>query len=245
MIKSLLALVLILTSLASANNCSVQFQKAVQFFESKQFQSAAEQFNRCLDLGVENADIYYNIGNSNHKGGNLALAILNYERSLKINPNHQDASHNLTIAETQKSDKQASTDRSSTVHKLIYFIPLNISIQLSTASLLIWITLVLFSRKRSDKIQLRLYAFAVIIFITVSPVIISTGFRLYQTEFQSYGIILKPQVQVLTGPSTKSNLLTTIHSGYKVEITDTKSDWVKIKIEDTYGWIKNNSLGKI
>lgn len=234
-----------LISLSTAKNCNVPYQKAVQFFEAKQYTTAAEQFNRCLDLGVINANIYYNIGNAHHKAKNFALAILNYEKALKIDPKHSDAIHNLLIAESEKVDKQVSTDRTSLPYKILYYIPINLSLNLTVALLLTWLTLVLFSRKKSDRAQFKLYTLAVIIFVFALPITASTSYRIYQIEFQKSAILLSPQTQVLTGPSKNSSLLSTLHSGYKLQVIEQKNEWIKVQFENTYGWVKKKDLGFI
>jgi tetratricopeptide (TPR) repeat protein len=232
-------------SITSANDCNIQFKKAVQFYEAKQYASSVEQFNRCLDQGIKNAEIYYNIANAQYKDGNLALAILNFEKALKINPLDLDAIHNLTIAQSQQLDKQVSIDRKSIFYQTLYLIPINWSLQISVLLILAWISFVLFSKNKSDQVQLRLYALAVVIFIIAVPIIGSTTYRIYQNEFQKYGIVLNDKAQVLTGPSSKSNSLTTLNSGYKFEILETQNKWSKVKFEDTYGWVLKKSLGDI
>lgn len=232
-------------SITSANDCNIQFQKAVQFYEAKQYASSVEQFNRCLDLGINNSEIYYNIANAQYKEKNLALAILNYEKTLKINPLHFDAIHNLTIAQLQQLDKQASIDRTSPFYQTLYLIPINWSLQISVLLILAWISLVLFSKNKSIQVQMRLYTLALVTFIISTPIIASTSYRIYQNEFQKYGIVLNDKVQILTGPSQKSNLLTTLNSGYKFEILETQNEWCKVKFENTYGWILKKSLGDI
>jgi tetratricopeptide (TPR) repeat protein len=232
-------------TITSANDCNIHFQKAVQFYEVKQYSSSVEQFNRCLDQGIENAEIYYNIGNAQYKDGKLSLAILNFEKALKINPLHLDAIHNLSIAESQRLDKQFSMDRKSTLYQILYFLPINWSLQISVLLILAWISFVIFSKNKSDQIQLRLYALAVATFIIACPIIASTSYRIYQIEFQKFGVILNDKVHVLTGPSQNANMLTTLNSGYKFEILETKEEWTKVKFEDTYGWVLKKSLGEI
>ena len=48
----------------------------------------------------ESADIYYNLGNSYYKIGDIAKAILNYERALILKPANKDIRSNLEIAKS-------------------------------------------------------------------------------------------------------------------------------------------------
>ena len=50
------------------------------------------------------ATLYYNLGNSRFKQGELAQAILNYERALRLKPNYKDAQYNLAFAQSRITD---------------------------------------------------------------------------------------------------------------------------------------------
>lgn len=53
----------------------------------------------------EAAEIYYNLGNSYYKAGDIAKAILNYERALLMQPGNADIRANLEIARAKTIDK--------------------------------------------------------------------------------------------------------------------------------------------
>ena len=53
------------------------------------FASAIQVYEALLTKG-EAADLYYNLGNSYYKSGDIAKAILNYERALLLQPGNGD-----------------------------------------------------------------------------------------------------------------------------------------------------------
>jgi tetratricopeptide (TPR) repeat protein len=230
---------------STQDNCAPSFQKAVAFYENQKYSSAIEQFNRCIDKGVVNADLHHNIGNAHYRLDHIALAILHFEKSLKLDPMHKDALHNLKLAESKKVDKQSNPHLEGFIFKTLYYLPLNQSIQIATLLFFIWISLVLFSRGRKERAQLRLYAMAVFTFILLTPIALSSTYRAYRLQNTSAAIILSETVQVLTGPSQKSKLLSTLHTGAKVKILEERKTWVKIELEDNQGWLMNKDLGKI
>ena len=51
------------------------------------------------------ADVYYNLGNSYYKAGEIAKAVLNYERALLMKPGNSDIRANLEVARAKTIDK--------------------------------------------------------------------------------------------------------------------------------------------
>lgn len=66
--------------------------------------SAIQIYEALLSKG-EAADVYYNLGNSYYKAGDIARAILNYERALLLQPGNSDIRANLEIARSKTIDK--------------------------------------------------------------------------------------------------------------------------------------------
>ena len=80
-------------------------QQAETFYREGKYQEAAGIYNQILTQGLESAKLYYNLGNCYYKLGENTKAILNYERSLLLNPGDADARYNLKMAQNQVVDK--------------------------------------------------------------------------------------------------------------------------------------------
>ena len=66
--------------------------------------SAIQIYEGLLQQG-ESAEVYYNLGNSYYKSGDIARAILNYERALLLEPGNGDVRANLEIARAKTIDQ--------------------------------------------------------------------------------------------------------------------------------------------
>ena len=55
--------------------------------------------------GLESASLYCNTGDAFYKDGNIAKAILYYERALKLDPSYEDARYNLEFLDYGIQDR--------------------------------------------------------------------------------------------------------------------------------------------
>jgi len=60
-------------------------------------QAASRQFQELLANGHTSANLFYNLGNALFQSGQPGPALVAFERSLLIDPNHNDALHNLAF----------------------------------------------------------------------------------------------------------------------------------------------------
>ena len=85
------------------------FDIANAAYADGRYEEAAEIYQTLL-AEEPNATLYYNLGNACFKQGELAQAILNDERALRLNPNHKDAQFNLKFAESRITDNIVEQD---------------------------------------------------------------------------------------------------------------------------------------
>ena len=100
---TLLAMLFSLTFAALAQTTDSVFAKGNQSYMQGKYQQAMGEYLRIVKQGKVSSELYYNLGNSYFKINQNALAILYYEKALKLNPAHADARFNLRQANS-KSD---------------------------------------------------------------------------------------------------------------------------------------------
>src|SRR5947209_3472912 len=81
------------------------FYKANDFYQKRDYENAAKNYESITKQGYESAEVYYNLGNCYYKTNNIPLAILNYERAIKLAPGDEDIDMNLKIANLKIIDK--------------------------------------------------------------------------------------------------------------------------------------------
>ncbi|HBH21367.1 MAG TPA: hypothetical protein DDX33_05215, partial [Rikenellaceae bacterium] len=92
-------------SLGAAEYPDSLWNVSVNAYSEGHWSDAVEAWSSILNIGVENAPLYYNIGNAWYKENDMAHAILYYERALKIDPSYSDAAYNLEFARAGIQDK--------------------------------------------------------------------------------------------------------------------------------------------
>ena len=79
-------------------------EEATKMYQEGDYQKAIDLYNEMLSDDMESATVYYNLGNCYYKQGEIAKAILNYERALLLHPGDNDIKYNLTMAQKATVD---------------------------------------------------------------------------------------------------------------------------------------------
>ena len=211
------------------------------------YASAIQIYEALLNRG-EAADIYYNLGNSYYKAGDIAKAILNYERALLLQPGNCDIRANLEIARSKTVDKVEPVPE-------IFFVSWTKSLinSMSVDSwavcgvvcfILLIVSLYLFIF--SKQIVLKKAGFiSGIVFLAVT--ILANVFANQQKDEltnRNSAIVINPSVTVRSTPSESGTSLFILHEGHKVGVKDgSMKDWKEIRLEDgKVGWVPASAI---
>ena len=194
-------------------------------------------------------EVYYNLGNAYFKQGELAQAILAYERALRLKPSFKDAKHNLQFAQSRIIDNIEDTQSfflSNWLKAVRNALRQRVWIIVSI-SLFILALLGFFIFAFSQTIGLRKTAFYIsIVSLIISVVACVNACSLYQRDTQrSEAIITQGIVNAKSSPDRSGNDLFTVHEGTKVEITEVIGDWCCVQVGNNIGWMPLAYLERI
>lgn len=116
----IIILLVVCQPLASASD----FDDANRKFEAGDFAGAAEAYNELLDDEGPRAALFYNLGNSYQKLGQLGPAILAYERARLLTPRDPDLRANLTLARKAAAAFE-EPDSYPRLHAVLHFLSRN------------------------------------------------------------------------------------------------------------------------
>lgn len=84
-------------------------EQADSAYAADDFAAALSLYQEALDTDGASADLWYNIGNTQYRLGNLGLAVVAYERSLRLDPANPDTRANLEFVLSRTTDRPGDT----------------------------------------------------------------------------------------------------------------------------------------
>lgn len=223
-------------------------QLADEAYADGNYAEAAHLYEQIIANQGVSSVLYYNLGNSYYKCSELAKAILNYERSLLLNPNDADARFNLELAQSKTVDRITPLSEIFFVTWAKDFANLQNSdtwakIAIVTfLAFILFLSIYLFNRKP----VLRKVAFFAALFLLLAC-IVSNFASSYQKNImgnRTQAIVMSPSVTVKSTPANSGTDLFILHEGCKVEVKDNSMrNWKEIRLSDgNVGWIPAEAI---
>jgi tetratricopeptide (TPR) repeat protein len=231
----------------SAYSPKDEYNTANNEFNSGDYSKSAARYQTLIDSGYKESEVYFNLGNSYFRLNNIPMAILNFERAKKLNPNDDDIEFNLKIANLKIVDKFEPVPKVFFVEwyeimiQLMYSGSWGILTVASCWVFFISIVLLLFAKLSGLRKSITLLAFISLLAIFVSGFL---GYKAFMNEnSDKQAIIFNPSVYVKSAPDPGSNDLFILHEGTKVTLTESIDNWLRIKLENgNIGWIKLDEI---
>jgi tetratricopeptide (TPR) repeat protein len=246
--KKLLFIAALLLSFVSA---SAQTKaEADSAYVQERYEQAISLYNKLLETGAS-ASVYYNLGNAYYRTGDMAHAILAYERAYLMEPGDADIRFNLQLARTKTIDKIVPESEMFFITWFRQMIDWYSADQWGRAVVVCFALFV---------VSLLLYFFAgrmlwrkVGFGVGVCTLILAVLFHIFAYQQQqkllvrTHAIVMSSSLTVKSTPSTSGTDLFVLHEGTKVEITDdTMKDWKEIRLADgKVGWVPVKTIERI
>lgn len=238
------------SSFANAQNTDYPdslWNSAVSAYSAEDYPSALDAFRTLENSGFVSAELYTNIANTEYKSGNLARAILNYERALKLDPSFKDASYNLSICKARCQDRIEQVPEfflTTWTRKVCYCFSSNtwavmslILLALAAVLALLW----LLSRTPAP----RKTGFFGMIAAAVLCIACFVNADVQKSEYQTKdsAVVMRPVCSAKSSPASSGADLFVLHEGTKVQLLDTVGDWTNISIADgREGWVPSSDI---
>ncbi len=238
-----------LLALASVPSDSQAITKANadSAYARENYTQAIKDYEELLE-GGESAALYYNLGNSYYRTGNVTHAIINYERARLLSPADNDIRFNLQFARTKTIDK-------ITPETEMFFVSWYHAV-VNMASVDGWGHIALWSLAAAIVLAL-LYLFASRIwlrkvgffggFAMLVLFVLANLFAFQQRHFlenRTGAIVVSSSVAVRSTPSKGGTELFILHEGTRIDITDgSMKGWKKVRLADgREGWMETSGM---
>ncbi len=219
-----------------------------RYFRIEKYDYALDTYSAILEQ-VEHPDLYFNMGNTFYRLGDVGKAVWAYEKGLQFSPRQKDLNHNLDIVNTRVQDRIEMPQG-------YFFIEWYSSLknQYTLQDLIVWggLMILLFALAGFFKefgILDMVFAGRTQIFFLILTVIIH-GLALdkyWELSDREEGVVVSSVVNVRSAPVDRDEkVIFRIHEGLKVDIAQSQPGWFEIILLDgKKGWIPYKSLLKL
>lgn len=222
-------------------------QEAENAYASEDYQKAIDTYESVLKSEGESAEVLYNLGNAYFKAGQIAPAILNYERALLIKPGDGDIRFNLNLSKQNTIDKIEPISDFFLVKwfngvQNLFSVETWSTIGIISFCLFISCLILFFLGKWMLMKKIGFYLGLVLLFFIVMSNIFAAKQK--QNLLNRTGaIVFAPTVTVKSSPDASGTDLFILHEGTKVNIKNQLGDWHEVELEDgNVGWIQKKDI---
>lgn len=220
----------------------------VDAYTSGDYASAIADWEDVRETGLMSKELYYNLGNAYFKSGEIAPAILWYERALRLDPSDADVRYNLDYARALTQDRIDEVPEiffEQWGHALCYLLPSNVWAVIGLIGFALMVACVLLFLLGSTPGRRKLGFFLGIAFLVVA--LLGWDFAQWQrTEAlrQDQAIVMKPVSSVKSSPATEgAKDLFILHEGTRVRILDNVGSFSCVELADgRQGWIPSREI---
>jgi tetratricopeptide (TPR) repeat protein len=227
------------------------FEDGSRRYQAADYEGALESYLSIRDAGYESGELYYNIGNTYFKLGDLGRSIVNYERALELMPRDNDVRANLELARSLTADDITPLPGFwlfRTIDWWVHALPRTWLLLVVATAYLVgsagFVAHVLGRGQWIDRWGRRLA-------IAGGVLVGLLGINLAAVELEIgepvEAVVLSDEVHVQSAPSEDRSLqVFVIHEGTKVRIDQQSGEWAEIVLADgKVGWVKVDHLETI
>ena len=232
------------------DNSPQQTSKSVadSLYNQGAYASAIEIYSTIIKEKGVSPELYYNLGNCYYKENDMAHAILNYERALKLAPSDEDIRHNLSLSRSKIQDKNNAPTEFFIVtwwYALSNYFSLSFLKSIGLISFILFLALVLlykFPKFSKFKGYIKTSMITMLILSIISNLL---AYQQFHNSISIKGaIVINESASIKSSPSENSIDLFTVHSGTRLNILDNSmNEWCEVKYEDgKEGWIEKKNI---
>lgn len=230
----------------AADSTATTFAKAVQAQENSQYPKAIDLYEKILETETVSPELYNNLGLAYYHNKQLGLAILQFERALKLAPEQADAKHNLLAAQQRIADTYQATE---TLFFIQWWNSIVTSLN-STAWAVLFLVLIFSAVGALIAWQWKnqtMYRTLAGLLFSVSCLSLIWGFQKKEIEESpETAIVINTQIGLRQAPDLSSEEIELVVEGVKVSILEEEDSWTHIELPNhLIGWVPSSMIEQI
>ncbi|MCK9556899.1 MAG: SH3 domain-containing protein [Candidatus Cloacimonetes bacterium] len=215
--------------------------------------SAANEFDRMKELeskGIQNPDLYYNLGVSYWQTGQSGMATLYFLKALHLNSAHKAAQENLNYTINLSQDHELYPQRPFLLRVALQtydFMNLNRMAILCLVLLILcalgFVWYVNYDPEREKGLpSLVLGILLVLMLLSVG----FTGFKAYRRAHNVQAVLIESRADLRTEARSDSPRVAQIHEGIILKLKQSEGEWTFVILPNGQtGWIEEKAIARV
>lgn len=208
------------------------FLEGCDFYKKAKYGKALEQF-KLLEGKYPAANVFYNMGNTYFRLGEIGHALVYYERARKIIPLDDDVNFNIKfLAEMIKDQdyKQTFFSGADAVWLKLVF----------SVSFFLFIISISVKLLKPDKVLFWPVIISFVFFVLFSALY----FAKYRQQKQAEAVVISNNAEIRSGPGGSFKVNFTLPEGKKIVILNRSDNWVEIGVRSLgiKGWLEEKNI---
>lgn len=218
------------------------FREAISLYDQGKFVESSTAFQSIIDKGYSSPQLYYNAGCAYYKAGRIGLAIANFRRAERLNPEDADIKANLEFVRLYTVDKidEEGNSLQIQVGRVLNVLSPNqyFLISLLTISVLFG----LLALKRMGKVNVG--TTSVVSLVLVAVICAASMVWVLQNNYLiEEGVVTVEQTEIMSGPGREFELQFEAHEGLMFTILESRPEYyLALFANQLKGWVRRSDV---
>jgi len=240
------------TSIARADSVEARFEGALSSIAAHHPEEAARELRRIVSLGVEDPDVYRNLGIAEAESMRYGYAMVAFERAISLRPGDEVARRGLENATTllarrmsERTGARAEITQPGALESFSRSIPEPIAAYGALAMMWLACLAAILARMTSRE-TVRIAALSVTALGTIGLLGfgVATLGRARLGETIAPAIVVRDQARLMSAPDESSPTVSTLDEGDRVVLVERHGAFARIEVAGrSSGWVKRNAIG--
>ena len=209
------------------------------------FRQARDMFQTVVDAGIDNEQLYYNLGNTHLRLGEIGKAIAAYRRAERLRPNDQRLIANLRFARSLTRDHIEPTGQQTFLRTVFFWHYSWPPRTRKTAAMIGYGLFWLFLTVRALFPRVRITYPALVCLLLWMALGLSVTIDLLSRSGSAEGVLVANDVVVRKGNSRgyDPQFKQPLHEGVEFKVLEQRGGWLLIELADgNQGWVRTREV---
>ena len=230
---------------AQQGGASLAFQYGNERYVQGDYQAALIAYQQAEAAGYVSGPLFYNMGSTFHRLGELGQAIRYYEKARRLMPDNDNLLHNLNLAREQTGDVSiAPVSVWGTWQRHLAAIGARLLFGLGLGLYLIAIGLAGYRVWTGERNAWLRRGFALA--LALGLLLIGLAYATSLGATSGRAIVVVDKASVRATPSVSADAEADVQEGASLDILDRRAGWLEVRLPDgTLGWVEAEHVGEV